>query len=50
MTAIGYDVWVGPGERLLRLRETARGSDGTTVTTTDVSTPGEGDAPPVEAG
>ncbi|MEV7354447.1 hypothetical protein [Kitasatospora sp. NPDC091276] len=50
VTAIGYDVWVGPGERLLRLRETARGSDGTTVTTTDVSTPGEGDAPPAEAG
>ncbi|MFJ3214397.1 hypothetical protein ACIPLC_00505 [Kitasatospora sp. NPDC086801] len=50
VAAIGYDVWVGPGKRLLRLRETARGSAGTTVTTTDVSDPGEGDASPAATG
>ncbi|WBP88354.1 hypothetical protein [Kitasatospora cathayae] len=47
---IGYDVWVGPGRQLLRLRETARGSAGTTVTTTDVSSAGPGDASPTAAG
>ncbi|MEU9074948.1 hypothetical protein [Kitasatospora sp. NPDC048538] len=44
--AIGYDVWVGPGEQLLKLRETVRGSAGTTVTTTDVSALAAGDATP----
>ena len=47
---IGYDVWVGPGRRLLRLRETARGSAGTTVTTTDVSVSGAGDTASAAAG
>ncbi|MFE4974975.1 hypothetical protein ACFRAR_23080 [Kitasatospora sp. NPDC056651] len=50
VTAIGYDVWVGPGMRLLRLRETVRGSAGTTVTTTDVSAPGAADATPAAGG
>ncbi|MET8541244.1 hypothetical protein ABZW03_11400 [Kitasatospora sp. NPDC004799] len=50
VTSIGYDVWVGPGMRLLRLRETVRGSAGTTVTTTDVSAPGAADTAPVPAG
>ncbi|MFJ2866338.1 hypothetical protein [Kitasatospora sp. NPDC087314] len=50
VTAIGYDVWVGPGKRLLRLRATARGSAGTTVTTTDVSAPGVGDESPAADG
>ncbi|MER6303407.1 hypothetical protein ABT247_28130 [Kitasatospora sp. NPDC001539] len=40
---IGYDLWIGPGQRLLRLRETVRGSAGTTVTTTDVSASAAGD-------
>ncbi|MFI9363614.1 hypothetical protein ACIG5E_21565 [Kitasatospora sp. NPDC053057] len=47
---IGYDVWVGPGRRLLRLRETAQGTAGTTVTTTDVSASGAGDTTPAAAG
>jgi hypothetical protein len=47
---IGYDVWVGPGQRLLRLRETAKGSAGTTVTTTDVSASGAGDTAAAAAG
>ncbi|MFJ4185722.1 hypothetical protein [Kitasatospora sp. NPDC089509] len=47
---IGYDVWVGPGQRLLRLRETARGSAGTTVTTTDVSPSGSGETTPTATG
>ncbi|MEV7596472.1 hypothetical protein AB0O91_03685 [Kitasatospora sp. NPDC089797] len=47
---IGYDVWVGPGQRLLRLRETARGSAGTTVTTTDVSPSGAGETTPAATG
>ncbi|MFF7990061.1 hypothetical protein ACFZDG_09755 [Kitasatospora xanthocidica] len=50
VTAIGFDVWVGPGERLLRLRETVRGSAGTTVTTTDVPSTGTGDPTPAEGG
>ncbi|MFE7592021.1 hypothetical protein ACFU6K_21685 [Kitasatospora sp. NPDC057512] len=50
VTAIGYDVWVGPGMQLLRLRETVRGSAGTTVTTTDVSAPGAADATPAAGG
>ncbi|MBD0694281.1 hypothetical protein [Streptomyces sp. CBMA123] len=50
VTEIGYDVWVGPGQRLLRLRESARGSAGTTVTTTDVSAAGEGETTPAAAG
>ncbi len=50
VAAIGFDVWVGPGERLLRLRETARGSAGTTVTTTDVPSPGTGDPTPSATG
>ncbi|MFF1903392.1 hypothetical protein [Kitasatospora sp. NPDC058218] len=48
VAAIGYDFWVAPGDRLLRLRATAEGSAGTVVTTTDVSDPGastEGPAP-----
>ncbi|MBO1413865.1 hypothetical protein [Streptomyces sp. FH025] len=47
---VGYDLWIGPGQRLLRLRETVRGSAGTTVTTTDVSDPGPGDAAPAAGG
>ncbi|MER7750514.1 hypothetical protein [Kitasatospora sp. NPDC097643] len=47
---IGYDVWVGPGERLLRLRETAKGSGGTTVTTTDVSASGAEETTPATDG
>lgn len=47
---IGFDVWVGPGRRLVKLRETARGSAGTTVTTTDVSASGAGDTTPAAAG
>ncbi|MFJ2576272.1 hypothetical protein [Kitasatospora aureofaciens] len=50
VAAIGFDVWVGPGARLLRLRETAQGSGGTVVTTTDVSTPGEADGTPTPTG
>ncbi|MGW2251915.1 hypothetical protein ACWCXH_17175 [Kitasatospora sp. NPDC001660] len=50
VTTIGFDIWVGPGKRLLRLRETARGSGGTVVTTTDVSDPGEGDGTPTPTG
>ncbi|MEU9041997.1 MULTISPECIES: hypothetical protein [unclassified Kitasatospora] len=50
VTAIGFDVWVGPGERLLRLRETVRGSAGTTVTTTDVPSSGTEDATPTAGG
>ncbi|GHF47890.1 hypothetical protein GCM10018790_26970 [Kitasatospora xanthocidica] len=50
VTAIGFDVWVGPGERLLRLRETVRGSAGTTVTTTDVPSIGTGDPTPSDGG
>ncbi|WP_030232344.1 hypothetical protein [Streptomyces sp. NRRL S-350] len=50
VTAIGFDVWVGPGERLLRLRETARGTAGTTVTTTDVPSSGTDDATPAAGG
>lgn len=50
VTTIGFDVWVGPGSRLLRLRETARGSGGTVVTTTDVSAPGEGEGTPAPTG
>ncbi|KJS55979.1 hypothetical protein VM98_10035 [Streptomyces rubellomurinus subsp. indigoferus] len=34
---IDWDLWVGPGSRLLRLRETVTGDTGTTVTTTEVS-------------
>ncbi|MFD7449870.1 hypothetical protein [Kitasatospora sp. NPDC059827] len=47
---IGYDVWVGPGPRLVKLRETARGNAGTTVTTTDVTAPGAGETTPAAAG
>ncbi|MBD0669852.1 hypothetical protein [Streptomyces sp. CBMA156] len=50
VTAIGYDVWVGPGKQLLRLRETVRGSAGTTVTTTDVSVSGAADPAPPAGG
>ncbi|MFJ6383015.1 hypothetical protein ACIQI7_23820 [Kitasatospora sp. NPDC092039] len=50
VTSIGYEVWVGPGMQLLRLRETIRGSAGTTVTTTDVSAPGGADATPAAGG
>ncbi|MFF2547168.1 hypothetical protein ACFVUY_32080 [Kitasatospora sp. NPDC058063] len=50
VTAIGYDIWVGPGMQLLRLRETVRGDAGTTVTTTDVSAPGAADATPAADG
>ncbi|MFH8382880.1 hypothetical protein ACH4E7_18285 [Kitasatospora sp. NPDC018058] len=50
VTEIGYDLWVGPGQRLLRLRETVRGSAGTTVTTTDVSASGAGDTTTAVAG
>nr|BFD91793.1 hypothetical protein KitaXyl93_31530 [Kitasatospora sp. Xyl93] len=50
VTSIGYEVWVGPGMQLLRLRETIRGSAGTTVTTTDVSAPGGVDATPAAGG
>ncbi|RKT17352.1 hypothetical protein BX285_1727 [Streptomyces sp. 1114.5] len=50
VAAIGFDVWVGPGERLLRLRETARGSAGTIVTTTDVPSMGTGDPAPAATG
>ncbi|AUY51289.1 hypothetical protein [Streptomyces sp. CB01881] len=37
VTTIGYDFWVAPGNRLVRLRATVQGSAGTVVTTTDVS-------------
>ncbi|MFH9351747.1 hypothetical protein [Kitasatospora sp. NPDC017646] len=47
---IGYDLWVGPGPRLLRLRETAQGSAGATVTTTDVAASGPADTTPAAAG
>jgi hypothetical protein len=50
VTAIAFDVWVGPGERLLRLRETVRGSAGTTVTTTDVPSVGTAAATPAAGG
>ncbi|MFE6055706.1 hypothetical protein ACFQ6N_33605 [Kitasatospora sp. NPDC056446] len=50
VAVIGFDVWVGPGQRLLRLRETARGSAGTTVTTTDVPSVGTGDETPPAGG
>ncbi|MFJ9457313.1 hypothetical protein ACIRST_19750 [Kitasatospora sp. NPDC101447] len=50
VTTIGFDVWVGPGERLMRLRETVRGTAGTTVTTTDVPSSGTGDASPAADG
>ncbi|MFJ5119844.1 hypothetical protein [Kitasatospora sp. NPDC088548] len=46
VTAIGYDFWVAPGDRLLRLRATAQGTGATVVTTTDVSEPGAGTEPP----
>ncbi|MEU1284322.1 hypothetical protein [Kitasatospora sp. NPDC005856] len=49
-TAIDYDIWVGPGMQLLRLRETVRGSAGTTVTTTDVPASGATDATPAAGG
>ncbi|WP_406199608.1 hypothetical protein OH807_17390 [Kitasatospora sp. NBC_01560] len=42
ITTIGYDFWVAPGDRLLRLRATV----GTVVTTTDVSDPGTATAGP----
>ncbi|MFI2607112.1 hypothetical protein [Kitasatospora sp. NPDC018619] len=50
VAAIGYDIWVGPGMQLLRLRETVRGSAGTTVTTTDVSPAAAADQVPAAAG
>ncbi|MEU1419246.1 hypothetical protein [Kitasatospora sp. NPDC005751] len=50
VTAIGYDVWIAPGDRLLRLRATAVGSAGTVVTTTDVSELGTGTESPAPAG
>ncbi|MFJ9946982.1 hypothetical protein [Kitasatospora sp. NPDC091207] len=50
VTAIGYDFWVAPGDRLLRLRATAEGSAGTVVTTTDVSDPGTSTESPAPAG
>ncbi|MFI6845529.1 hypothetical protein OG535_16535 [Kitasatospora sp. NBC_00085] len=37
VTAIGYDFWVAPGDRLLRLRATVQGSTAKVVTTTDLS-------------
>ncbi|MGW6914434.1 hypothetical protein ACWGB8_11510 [Kitasatospora sp. NPDC054939] len=40
VTTVAYDFWVAPGDRLLRLRETVRGSAGTVVRTTDVSDAG----------
>ncbi|MQS12735.1 hypothetical protein F7Q99_10630 [Streptomyces kaniharaensis] len=50
VTTIGVDVWVGPGGKLLRLRETASGSDGTVLTTTNVSAPVDGDGTPAPTG
>ncbi|MFJ9693463.1 hypothetical protein [Kitasatospora sp. NPDC101183] len=47
VAAIGYDLWVGPGDRLLRMRETVTGTAGTTVTTTDIATVEESGAPAV---
>ncbi|MBV2154485.1 hypothetical protein [Kitasatospora sp. SUK 42] len=47
---VGYDLWIGPGPQLLRLRETVRGSAGTTVTTTDVSGPDTGGGTPAAGG
>jgi hypothetical protein len=38
--ALDYDVWVGEGDQLLRLRESASGRAGTETTTTVVSDPG----------
>ncbi|WP_425554895.1 hypothetical protein, partial [Kitasatospora putterlickiae] len=35
--AIEYDFWVAPGDRLLRVRSTVRGTNGAVVTTTDVT-------------
>lgn len=45
VATLGYDLWVGPGGRLLRMRETATGTAGTTVTTTDVAPAEENGAP-----
>ncbi|MEU6233766.1 hypothetical protein [Kitasatospora sp. NPDC047058] len=50
VAAIGYDFWVAPGDRLLRLRATVQGSAGTVVTTTDVSDPGTPAESPAAAG
>ncbi|MFF2043911.1 hypothetical protein ACFVVX_26180 [Kitasatospora sp. NPDC058170] len=50
VAAIGYDFWVAPGDRLLRLRATAQGTGGTVVTTTDVSEPGAMTETPAAAG
>ncbi|MFC9325288.1 hypothetical protein [Kitasatospora sp. NPDC057015] len=38
--ALDYDVWIGEGDRLLRLRESASGRAGTETTTVEVSDPG----------
>ncbi|MGW4893288.1 hypothetical protein ACWEQL_13635 [Kitasatospora sp. NPDC004240] len=50
VVSVEYDFWVAPGDRLLRLRSTATGPDGTTVTTTDVSEPGAVTPPPTTSG
>lgn len=44
VVSVGYDFWVAPGDRLLRLKATVQGPQGTVVTTTDVSDPGAGTA------
>ncbi|MFI6153342.1 hypothetical protein ACIBCA_11675 [Kitasatospora sp. NPDC051170] len=49
VATLGYDLWVGPGDRLLRMRETATGAAGTTVTTTDVGPAEESADPAPEA-
>ncbi|MFE7189009.1 hypothetical protein [Kitasatospora sp. NPDC057541] len=38
---LDYEFWVAPGDRLLRVRSTVRGTAGAVVTTTDVTEPAE---------
>ncbi|MEE1828948.1 hypothetical protein PUR61_43310 [Streptomyces sp. BE20] len=41
VTGVGYDFWVAPGDRLLRVRSTFQGTAGAVVTTTEVAEPVE---------
>ncbi|MER7702786.1 hypothetical protein ABTX81_07805 [Kitasatospora sp. NPDC097605] len=43
---LDYEFWVAPGDRLLRVRSTVRGTAGAVVTTTDIAADGEGGAEP----
>ncbi|MFB7472211.1 hypothetical protein [Kitasatospora sp. NPDC056184] len=44
--ALEYDFWVAPGDRLLRVRSTVRGTAGAVVTTTDIAEGAEPAADP----